>query len=449
MDGPRCFVTLPIKPGLYTLLLVAWLMVELALPVKGWTQAIRDATFLGTGTISPYYLPINFFRAPLRGGLLQSKGLQAGPVTIHPFLGMAQSFTDNAFAVKNGRKSDTVTTIAPGIQAYMPFFDRHFALIDYRAAQRFNSRFSENDALNQEALGRVSLSFPVGLKVDLQGGHTEGFDARGSDFDIQRQDLTTWHTNLFFGQVEYLGSQTGAQLRFRSIKWDFENNGQGVPRDNFRNSVALSTYLRVTRKTYAVLGFGIDTTTFDDNKQLDSFAYTFNTGFRVPASELITGELNVGVTILNFDRAPLAPGSLPVGSPLSLGGDGSKRLFIRGNFNWTPTSRLSVLFRPTRTIGQSAVFNSSTNTRTGGYISATQQLPNRFGLTGVVYYYLNEFSGGSDRTDHLYSMRIGLDYRTVKWLGFQLQYVFEGRQSTDNNFEYYANGLMVSVQGIL
>jgi len=105
-----------------------------------------------------------------------------------------------------------VSTIAPGIQAYVPFFGRHFALIDYRAAQRFNYRFTENNALNQEALARVSLSFPVGLKFDLQGGHTEGFDARGSEEDLQLRDLTTWHTNFILGQADYLGSRTGAQI---------------------------------------------------------------------------------------------------------------------------------------------------------------------------------------------------------------------------------------------
>lgn len=429
-----------------TLFLAAWLFVEMILPFKGWAQAIQDPIFLGTGTVSPYFLPIRFFREPLDRNILEAPGLKAGPVRVHPFLGVAQTFSDNTFAVKKDRKSDTVTTIAPGIQAFFPFMDNHFALVDYRAAQRFNYRFSENDALNQEALARVSLAFPVGLKFDLQGGHTEGFDARGSEEDLQLQDLTTWNTNFLFGQAEYIGSRTGAQIRFRTIKWDFENNGQGVPRDNLQNSVNVSAFFRATRKTFASLGFGITNTTFDDNKQLDSFAYTINTGFRIPASDRITGDFQIGVTFLNFDRAPL---TTTPGPGLSAGGDGSKQLFMRGNLAWTPTSRLTVILRPTRTIGQSAVFGSSTNTRTGGYISASQQLVNRFGLTGVVFYSHNKFSGGTNRTDHLYQTRIGLSYRTVKWLGFQLQYLFQGRQSTANNFEYYANGIMFSVQGIL
>ncbi|MGE0473322.1 MAG: outer membrane beta-barrel protein [Nitrospirales bacterium] len=441
-----CYLTLLKKLGFHFLLLAAWLIVELILPIKGWSQAIRDATFLGTGTISPYYLPINFFRAPLQEGVLQPKGVRAGPVTLHPFLGLAQTFSDNTFATKKDRKSDTVTTIAPGLQAYYPFLDQHFALVDYRAAQRFNYRFSQNNALSQEALGRLSLSFPVGLKVNFQGGHTEGFDARGSEEDIQLQDQTTWNTNFLFGQAEYIGSRTGAQIRFRTIKWNFENNGQDVPRDNIRHSVNLSTYIRATKKTYAVLGFGIAKTDFDDNKQLDSFAYTVSSGFRVPASDQITGEVNIGYTVLNFDRAPLATSP---GPGLSAGANGSQALFIRGIFSWRPTSLLSVTFRPIRTINQSAVFNSSSNTRTGGYIQASQQLPNRFGLTGVVYYNHNQFSGGNSRTDHLYQARIGFDYRTVKWLGFQIQYMFQGRQSTNSNFDYYANAVMFSIQGML
>ena len=431
-----------LKASWTPVLLVLLVLAEGAFPARGWAQSIRDPTFLFTGTVSPYFLPINILREPLEG-----RGLNAGPVILHPFLGVAQAFSDNAFATKKDRKSDTVTTIAPGMQAYYPFLDRHFVLVDYRAAQRLNYRFSGNNALNQEVLSRVSLSFPVGLKVNLQGGHTEGFDARGSELDIQLQDQTTWHTNFFYGQAEYLGSKTGAQVRFRTIKFDYENNGQGVARDVLRNSVSLSTYIRATKKSYALLGFGINTTTFDDNKQLDSFAYTINTGFRVPASDLVTGELQVGVTVLNFDRAPLS--TPPADTRLSSGGNGSKRLFVNGNINWTPTSRLSVNFRPFRRIGQSAVFNSSTFTQTGAFVSVNQLLPNRFGLNGIVYYTYNEFSGLSNRYDNVYQARVGLEYRTVQWLGFQLQYLYQGRQSTDSRFSYYANGVMFSIQGLL
>ena len=436
-----------LKASWTPVLLVLLILAEGAFPARGWSQSIANPDFFFTGIVSPYYLPINFLREPLHGSPFHAKGIKAGPVIFNPSLGVAQTVSDNVFATKHYRKSDTVTTIAPGIQAYFPFFDRHFALIDYRAAQRLNYRFSENNALNQEVLSRLSFSFPVGLKVNFQGGHTEGFDARGSELDIQRQDLTTWHTNFIYGQAEYLGSKTGAQFRFRTIKFDYENNGQGVPRDVLQNSFSLSTYIRATQKSYALLGFGINTATFDDNKQLDSFAYTINTGFRIPASDLITGELNVGMTILNFDRAPLS--TPPADARLSSGGDGSKRLFINGNFNWTPTSRLTVNFRPFRRIGQSAVFNSSTFTQTGGWISVNQLMANRFGLTGGVYYTHNQFSGQSKRTDNNYQARVGVEYRTVQWLGFRLQYIFQSRDSTENSFNYYANGLMFSIQGLL
>lgn len=419
------------------------LLLSINFPPNSWSQSLRDPTFLFTGTVSPYYLPVNVFREPLDEG----RGLKVGPVTLHPFLGVAQTFSDNAFATKKNRKSDTVTTIAPGIQAYFPFLDRHYVLFDYRAAQRLNYRFSGNDALNQEVLSRVSLSFLVGLNMDLQGGHTEGFDARGSEEDLKLQDLTTWHTNFFYGQAEYLGSKTGAQVRFRTIKYDYENNGQGVVRDVLRNSLNLTGYIRATQKTYALLGFGISNTTFDDNKQLDSFAYTVNTGFRIPASELITGQLTIGLTVLNFDRAPLS--TPPADTRLSAGGDGSKRLFVNGNFTWTPTSRLSVNIRPFRRIGQSAVFSSSTNTQTGGFVSARQQLPNRMALNGMVFYTYNEFSGPISRFDNLYQARIGVEYRTARWLGFQFQYFFQGRKSTSSDFGYYANGVMLSIQGVL
>lgn len=426
--------------------LMCLMILAVMVPGRGLAQSIVSPQFAFTGVVSPYYLPIFYKREPLEGN-----GVKLGPALVHPHLGIAQLASDNVFASKKNRRSDTLTLIAPGIQAYLPFFERHFLLLDYRAAQRYNYRFPENDALNQEAVGRMSFSFPGGLNLNLQGGHTEGFDARGSELDIQQRDLTTWHTNFFFGEAEYLGSRTGAQIQIRSIKYDYENNGQGVPRDLFTNSVSFTTFLRAAtrQRSYALLGVILENATYDDNKQLDSFSYTLNAGFRLPVSDRLTGEMTAGVTVLNFDRAPLPEGSLPPGSPLSLGGDGQKRFFLNGNINWQPTSRFSVTFRPFRRISQAAIFTSSTFTQTGGYLSAIQKLGNRMALTGVAYYTNNNFSGETKRVDNLYRLTAGLQYKTVQWLGIKLQYIFQGRSSNENRFDYYSNGLMISIQGLL
>lgn len=426
------------------LFLVSFMAVEGMFPVKGMAQVVLEPDFYFTGTRMPYFLPTWFFRQPLDS---YSKGVNVGPVRLRPALGIAQAYYDNVFATKTNRQGDFMTMIAPSVQVDLPFGGTHRLMVDYQLAKRFNYRFSENNGFNQQAMGILNLKFLDGLTFDLQGGHATGFDQRGGVVDLQFGDLTTWNTNLLLGEAGFMGQWLGAKLRFSSVKWNFENNQQDLPRNRLENSINLFTFLKATPKTYAIVGFSLAQNTFEFNKQLDSFAYTLNAGFHVPVADRLTGTLLVGFTVLNFDRAPL---DQPPDDPrLSPGGTSQQLVSVIGDLRWTPTTRLNVHFRPSRSISQLAVFDASTVVQTGGFLIITQALTDRWGLWGNVNYNHIEFTGLDDRTDQIYTMGIGMQYRTVERLGFRFGYIFMGRSSTEDRFDYYSNGVMLSVEAIL
>ncbi len=65
-------------------------------------------TFPWTGLYPIYpsgYIPIE-----------QEEGVRVGPLTLHPFMGMAELYTDNVLRTQ-AKQSDFITTVAPGIQA--------------------------------------------------------------------------------------------------------------------------------------------------------------------------------------------------------------------------------------------------------------------------------------------------------------------------------------------
>jgi hypothetical protein len=416
---------------------------ELFLPARGWTQAFIDTgAFYFTGQHNPRRFPIfrEFMTGPIYG-----EGLKAGPVRLHPFLGVAEVYTDNVFRRDTNRKSDFLTTIAPGLQAYLPFGGgKHSVLLDYRAGQFLYKKFSENNALAQDALGHVSLNFPGGLKFDLQGGHIEGFDPRGSELDTQQQDITKWNINELLSQVSFSGPRAGIRLTTSYIDLHYKNNGQAPRRDRTRIRTRLSLSGNVTPSTSALLGFLITDNNYDKNNQLDSFAYGVFTGFELAPSRQLSGEFNIGYTVQNFDRAPKEQ---PPGSDLSSGAKQQKSLYMQGNLHWNPTSRLSMTAFPFRSINQSAVFNTSTFIQTGVRIRGNYALTDRVGLGGSFLYRNNDFDTG--REDNQFLLRIGPDYRAVKWLGFKLNYIFEKRDSTESEFNFYGNTVMLSIQGFL
>ncbi len=440
--------------------LVFFVCCEIFLPIEGWAQSVQTGVFYFTGNSQPLRRAI--FREFLPGD-----GLKAGRVQIHPFVGVGQSFTDNVFRANKNRKTDYGTTLAPGFQAYLPFSGKHSLLFDYRAAQIIYKKFNENNAFSQDGLGHLKFDFPGGLKFDVQGGRIDGFDTRGSELDIQDTDITKWRINNFLSQARLSGQRGSIRLRSRYADLHYKNNGQAPRRDRKQVRADLTVFFNATPGFSPLLGVRIANTTYDKNKQIDSFAYGVFAGFELAPSRLLSGNFRVGYTILNFDRAPVLQGFIPdpldptslipdqsdkgtqlLNNGLSLGGKQQKRLTMRGNLLWRPTSRFFLIMQPFRNIRQSAVFDTSTFIQTGLGISARHRFSDRLAVRGRIRYQNDDFEGG--RTDNRIGTTIGLDYRTVEWLGFRLDYLFEKRWSNeDSRFRFDSNTILVSVQVFL
>ncbi len=417
-------------------------------PINGWAQSFSDTgSFSYTGSHNPVNPTLIYprFRQDLPG-----KGLKAGPVRLHPFLGLAEVYTDNVFRTKKRRRGDFLTTIAPGLQASLPIGERHKLLFDYRAAQFLYGKFSENNALAQNGVGLLRLDFPGGLKVDFQAEHVEGFDPRGSELDIQQQDITKWRSDLIKVQAEMLGPQIGLRIGINYARLHYRNNNQAAPRDQSFGTIDMTVIVPASKSVSALLGVQVSDVSYDENTQLDSFSYGIFTGFRLEAKSQLTGEFNLGYSVLNFDRSPASDPAQVIDlmqRNLSIGGKQQELLFMRGDLRWRPTSQLDFRLIPFRFIQQSAVFNTSTFTQTGIGITARKVFRKGLSSRGSFLYSNSDFSGS--RNDDRFRWRIELDYRTVKWLGFKLAYSFERRASSQNQFDFYSNTIMFSVQGLL
>jgi Putative beta-barrel porin 2 len=435
---------------LLALLLVFLFGSEFFLPVKGQAQSFSDTgLFYFTGNHQPRRSM--FFREFLEGPGI-GEGLKAGPVRLHPFLGVAEVYTDNVFRRNTNTKSDTLTTIAPGLQALMPFGGgKHSVLLDYRAGIFRYNKFTENNAVAQDALGHVSLNYPGGLAIDLQGGHIEGFDPRGSEVDTQQTDITKWNINHGLSQVEFSGQTLGVRLRSSFEDLNYTNNGQDAPRDRTRIDANLSLFVTVTPTTRGILGVRVVNYDYDTNKQQNSFGYGVFTGFSLAPTRRLSGEVNVGYQILNFDHAPVDENSVRgqelLAKNLSLGARQQTSLYMQGRLLWNPTSRLNIFMMPFSSIQQSAVQGTSTFRQTGAYVNARQMFTDRLGLQGNIFYANDNFN--TNRTDNRFRLRIGPEYRTQKWLGFRLDYIFEKRSSNVADFDFNSNTIMLSIQGIL
>ena len=419
-----------------------------------WLSQFANPALVGALYLTPEW-PLTGYYSLYPGGFTQvipDDGILVGPVRLHPFMGVAEMYTDNVFRTNTNKKSDFLTSLGPGIQARLPFAGRHDFIIDYRTNIQYYQRTPSNDVQDQTASGRFRFDFPGGLKLDLQGEHKLGHDPRGSAVDTQAFEVNKWTTNGFNGQAEYAGAQARLRLNAQTTRWNFENNSQDVTRDRLSNYVGMTFFADVTGKTSLLANVGVNQEIYDQNKNLDSNIYQISGGATWNVSGVTSAEILVGYQYLKFTHAPVNQPP-PLLSQFRRDKDSSSNLFIMGNLNWKATPLLTISLQPYRTIQQTATAGSLFFVATGANLGASHALTRSTTLTlnlGIEQDKFTSSSGttGGDRRDVIKNIAFGVNYRAVKWVGVGLQYVFEDRSSTQDLFDYHANTVMLSVQAL-
>ena len=405
----------------------------------------QTPTFPHTG-IYPLY-PGNFVN------VIQQEGIEAGPILLHPHIGVAEMYTDNVLRTAT-KRSDFFTTVAPGLQAQLPFGGRHLLVADYRSNLQFFHRTPSNNVQDQTATAALKLDLASGIKIDLQGEQKFGHDPRGSALDLQTIELNKWSATSFTGRAQYEGGVLGATLNMQSTRWHYLNNNQALIRDRLSNYLGMTLSAKALPNTSLLVDFSVRQDNYDDNKNLDNAIYTVSGGAKWDISSNTTGEFLVGYQHLRFARAvAVQPG--PVLSVFRRDQDSTDNLYLMGRLLWSPIADLQITVQPYRTIQQTVVAGTAFFTATGINLSATYPLGTRMELTSNFGYEQDKFStpagvsaGTTPRSDTLKNVAVGLNYRAVRWLGVGVQYVFEDRSSTVSNFTYQANTAMVSVQAV-
>jgi putative beta-barrel porin BBP2 len=416
-----------------------------------WLSQFANPAFLGAVYMTPDWPKTGYY--PLYPGSfsqpIAEDGISVGPVRLHPMMGIAELYTDNVLRTrtKTNRRSDFATILAPGIRAELPFGGSHSFVADYRTNIQTFHRNPSNNVQDQTASGRFSFNFPGGLQFDLQGEHKLGHDPRGSALDTQSFEVNKWTANSIRGRLVYEGANASLGLNVSSMQWTYFNNNQGFFRDRVSNYAGVTLQGNVSGRTSIVMNVGANQELYDVSKVLSSTTYRASTGLRWNVTDLTVGELLAGYQYLKFNNAD--SGQTP---QIQRNADTLGNFFFMGNMSWTPTPFVTVALQGYRSFQQTVVFNTLFFTSTGANLSAVHTLTDSTALTLNLGLENDDFEspGGTtaspNRVDLIKSAAFGVRYRTLKWVGAGLQYVFEDRASNQGRFNYYANTVMLSLQ---
>jgi hypothetical protein len=420
-----------------------------------YLSQFANPALLGSLYLTPQW-PMTGYYPLFPGNLsraISGDGILVGPLRLHPHMGVAQMYTDNVFRTNSNRTGDFLTTLAPGIQAQLPFAGFHSFLIDYRTNLQSYSRTPSNDVQDQTASGTFNFDFPGGLKINLQGEHKLGHDPRGSAVDnvnTQNLGVNKWTANGFTGQAEYLGAQSSVSLNVQTIRWDYLNNNLSPVRDRLTNYAGLTFSRNVTGKTSLLANVGALQSIYDQNKNLDNVMYTFSGGGTWNVGDMTSGDILVGYQNVQFSHGSV--NQPPPLSRFSRDKDSYSNFYFMGRLNWQATPLLKITLQPYRTIQQTVTTGSLFYTVTGVNLTGRHELTDNTTLNLNLGFEQDEFqsssstTSGSTRTDELKNVAVGVNYQAVKWMGLGAQYIFEDRHSTQTQFTYHASTFMISAQ---
>jgi uncharacterized protein (PEP-CTERM system associated) len=171
-------------------------------------------------------------------------------------------------------------------------------------------------------------------------------------------------------------------------------------------------------------------------------------------SDLTSADILVGYQNVQFTRAKV--NQPPPLNQFSRDKDTFSNFYFMGRLNWQATPLLRISLQPYRTIQQTVSNGSLFYTVTGVNLTARHELTDSTTLNLNLGYEQDEFqssssasaTSGSDRTDDLKNVAVGVNYRAVEWVGLGAQYIFEDRHSTQTPFTYQASTVMLSAQAL-
>lgn len=417
-----------------------------------WFSQFANPALVGSLYMTPDWPKTGYY--PVYPGAFSRQiaedGIQFGPARLHPTIGVAEIYTDNAFRTNTNRRSDFATTLAPGFQAEVPFAGRHVFVADYRSNIQLFHQNPSNNVQDQTASARASFDFPGGMQIDLQAEHKLGHDPRGSALDTQNVEVNKWTANNVIGRLSYDGTAVGIRLNVASTRWTYLNNEQSVFRNRLSNFAGLTVLGNITSKTALVTNVGVTQDVYDESKTLNSTIYSASSGLQWNVSEMTSGEILAGYQYLKFANAE--NGQTVAGLQFPRSSDSYGNFFFVGNLTWRPTPFLTLYLQGYRSFQQSVVLGTLFFTSTGTNLSAIHTLTDSTALTLNLGIENDSFQVSAptpenqSRVDLIKSMAVGVRYRTIKWAGLALQYIFEDRNSNVSRFNYYANSVMLSLQ---
>ena len=364
-----------------------------------------------------------------RGGIVLSQApawapptLIIGSLKVNPFFSFSETFRDNITYAQNDKKSDSITTVTPGIRLQLPF-QTHVAEFEYYPVFEVYGKYTEEKTTDHHAGGSVDFKVGDRLELQLSDNYERGHEPRSS---TPTGTIEIFHSNVAAASASYrLTDRFTAHLDYGRSTWRFITSDF---RDREENQFAGAVYYRVLPKASVFIEYGhryIDYA--GETLDLDSTVGTLQAGLTWDFSSRSKGTLKAGLARKTFASSTWSNGMVKVGSA-----------DVRHDF----ATNTTVVLTAQRSMNEPNIPGINYFIATGAYAELTQRFVQKWAAVVRVAYVEDQYFIRTDRTA---LSGAGFRYRAVDWLEFALDYNWQKRQSNIEGNDYTEQSSIIMV----
>ncbi len=386
-------------------------------------------------------------------------------VFLHPYLSLAEYYTDNLFNVDDNEESDFVTVITPGIWVALPAARQPVVQINtlntapggmavsrfatnprrrfqsyalYRAEIQEHKDFSDEDRIDQRAEGLMLFRLRGGLSLEVLDVYEINEDPYATGTSTELDKFTS---NLFSTSANYRYSP---KLRFR-LDYSLYSLDYKADRNAFRerddNTLYAFAFFRAFPKTSVFFEYNFNDIDYEQDGLFDSEEHRFFTGLQMDASRKTRARVKVGVGLKRFEES---------------GPDNRTDFLAEGQIDHRFTPKTSAYLRLIRRTNETDIDGTEAILVTRFQVGYRQKLTAKINASASLSYTLDSYQGDitvdslrGERKDDYYNLQLGLGYSITKWLNISGGYYFTRRDSNFNSFDYQTNRLFLTLTAAL
>lgn len=355
-----------------------------------------------------------------------------GSFELFPTLELGESYDDNIYAVRSGKRDDAVGTIRPIMEVFSNWGRHALSFTTFGDINYYSEHSDENyknavfdlngryDIMNQMWLaGRGGYQFLTEQRsspnaVDGSEPTTFGLTKGGltfyrgigklklnADYDFKRFDYDNTPADNTVGYIDQSGRNRDEHLMGAKLSYDWSGN--------------LKPYVR---GAYNIRQY-------DDNKPHNSDGFEVVGGATADFGGITSVDLFAGWMEQYYDDFV---GKDRIGSPK-----------FGGRLDWNVTGLTSVALEVNRTLEETTLDGFNSFDSTGGSATLTHELLRNVLLEGNFAFTRSDFNGIDSRQDDVITTGLGGRYLINRNLYTDVLYSWERRYSTDDNSRYLKN----------